>query len=196
MAHGWEGRAAAEPYPLPELRACLEMGLIRLKSAIQRYRKEPGAPMNSYDWYRRSAQHDGVIHISPVDVPVSKAGGVWYVDNTNFKRALLAHRARRAVVARATRDIERGKILRGNGDTVEVEGGFYEVHGSFRLEVSDYERQRHRSYGTWYCNRCNKPARTKHEKPECHRCADWSGCGRDCTLSEVRCDDCGRVLRL
>src|SRR5437867_3743054 len=110
--------------------------------------------MNSYDWYRRSAQRYGVIHISTVDVPVSKAGGIWYVDDMEFKKALLAHRVRRTAVTRATRDIGHGTVRGGDGDTVEIEGGFYEVHVPFRLEVSDYERQRHRSYGTWYCNDC------------------------------------------
>jgi rubrerythrin len=64
--------------------------------------------------------------------------------------------------------------------------------GDFRLVSDPVERYRHRSDGTWFCKTCGTPAETEHEKPECHRCSDWSGCGRDCTLSRVYCSKCGR----
>ena len=60
----------------------------------------------------------------------------------------------------------------------------------FRFKVNDYERARRRSDSTWYCNRCNRPAETEHNKPECHLCSDWHECNRDCTLSRVYCDRC------
>ena len=30
-----------------------------------------------------------------------------------------------------------------------------------------------------------------HNKPECHLCSDWNGCGSDCTYSGAECLICG-----
>lgn len=58
-------------------------------------------------------------------------------------------------------------------------------------EPTVYKRAKKRSDGAWYCTGYNKLASTKHEKDECHRCSDWNGCGRDCTLSKIYCEQCG-----
>src|SRR5437867_1820182 len=165
-----------------------------LKSAIQRYRKQPGAPINGYEWYRRAAHREGAVNIGEVTVPVRKVAGVWHVNTKDFKKALRAHEAHGAATAQAARDLRRGVTHGQDGDTIEIEGGHYHVRGRFRLEVSEYELRRHRSHGTWYCNGCNQPAVEEREIEECHLCADWGGCGRDCTLSAVRCVACGHFL--
>lgn len=38
---------------------------------------------------------------------------------------------------------------------------------------------------------CDAVAAEVNDKPECHSCSDWSGCGGDCTLSELICPTCG-----
>ena len=59
------------------------------------------------------------------------------------------------------------------------------------VEASAYEIARKRDHGYWRCNGCGKPAETEHNAEECHRCSDWNGCGHDCTLSRVYCEQCG-----
>jgi len=44
---------------------------------------------------------------------------------------------------------------------------------------------------SWFCSKCESTCKELHEKPECHRCSDWNGCGGDCTLSRVVCLKCG-----
>lgn len=61
----------------------------------------------------------------------------------------------------------------------------------FTFKVDEYELMRKKSDGTWYCNPCNQPAETEHNKEECHLCSDWNGCGKDCTLSRIFCKKCG-----
>jgi hypothetical protein len=53
-----------------------------------------------------------------------------------------------------------------------------------------------KSDGSWFCRKCRKLAKVAHDKPECHTCADWSGCQRDCTASAVSCSDCGTSIEL
>jgi hypothetical protein len=161
-----------------------------LAEAVERFRREAGAPSNSYDWYRQSAQKRGAVPIGGTEIKAWKENGAWSVDAKEFEDATTAHRERRAYLAKVSSDLSRGIIYGRDGDVIETSTGGYEIRGAFRLVSSDSERARHRSYGTWYCNRCNQPAETKHEKEECHRCADWNGCGQDCTLSEVTCVTC------
>lgn len=82
-----------------------------------------------YEWYRRSAQRRGVIHISTMDVPASKVGGIRYVDVTQFKKALRAHRNERAAIAQATRDIRRGIIHGGMGTPSKSTAAFMNCMG-------------------------------------------------------------------
>lgn len=60
----------------------------------------------------------------------------------------------------------------------------------FRFVSDPYQSGRMKSDGDWLCNKCNTIAKTEHKKPECHLCSDWNGCGTDCTLSKVYCDNC------
>lgn len=60
----------------------------------------------------------------------------------------------------------------------------------FEFRSDPYRALRGKSDGEWYCLNCTREARTEHNKPECHTCADWNGCGTDCRLSRVFCDYC------
>jgi hypothetical protein len=162
-----------------------------LAEAVERFRREVGAPANSYGWYRQRAQRHGTVLVGRTEITVWKEKGAWNVDRKKFQVAITTHRERRAHVAKVSSDLSRGIIHGRAGDVLETSAGGYSIRGIFRLVWSDHERARHRSYGAWYCNRCNQPSETKHEKEECHRCADWNGCGQDCTLSEVSCVSCG-----
>ncbi|MGD0862064.1 MAG: hypothetical protein ABSA21_04820 [Candidatus Limnocylindrales bacterium] len=64
--------------------------------------------------------------------------------------------------------------------------------GEFIEAGSDLQRYRGHSSGSWICAVCNVEAITEHDRAECHRCSDWGGCGRDCTLSRIVCPKCGR----
>lgn len=59
------------------------------------------------------------------------------------------------------------------------------------VSASAYEAYRQRTGGHYQCNMCGRPAREEHNRPECHSCSDWSGCGGGCTLSRVFCETCG-----
>lgn len=167
---------------------------LKLRDAVQFYRDEEHAPSNSYDWYRKSAQRYGRVSIGGTDVPTYKHKGIWYVDGKFFAEAIKRHREAIKHLKQVTADYARGIIHGKDGDVVYTEWGGYEIHGDFRFVWSYYERARKRSYGTWYCNRCNIPAETEHNKEERYLCSDWNCCGRDCTLSRVYYLKCGTSL--
>lgn len=167
---------------------------IKLKDAVELYKQEERSPSNSYEWYRKSAQQYGRVSIGDTDVPAYKQRGIWYLDDKKFAEAIKRHREAIKHLKQVTADYAKGIIYGKDGDVVYTEWGGYEIRGGFRFVWSDYERARMRSDGTWYCNRCNIPAETEHDKEECHLCRDWNGCGRDCTLSKVYCPKCGESL--
>ena len=147
--------------------------------------------MNAYEWYRRDAHRSGTVFIGKTSIAVSKSGGTWCVEEAELDRAVAADRRRRVDVRRITTDYKSGILHGHDGDTFETEGGGYRRRDPFHFAWSDYEAGRKRSDGTWYCNRCMRPASTEHDNPECHRCSDWGSCGTDCTLSRVLCPTCG-----
>ena len=169
----------------------MEKSSVKLSDAVARFRREHGSISNSYDWYRRMAHESGLVLIGLTQIPAWKERGVWHVSDKEFGDAIAHHRKQQAYVAKVSRDLRRGVIHGKDGDTVEILGGGYKVRGEFRFVWYTSERGRHSIHGSWYCNRCNRPADTKHEKKECHLCADWGSCGQDCTLSEVACANCG-----
>lgn len=76
------------------------------------------------------------------------------------------------------------------GRLVDDPLGIYSVHGAFHSK-SGHGYKPHRGSSTqWFCNECFQPATLEHDKDECHLCVDWNGCGRDCTLSALICDQC------
>ena len=164
---------------------------MRLIDAVARYRNEEGAGSNAYEWYRRSANESGMISIGKKKIRTWKSGGNWQIDDTEFASAIQSHRQERAFIAKITDDLKRGVLHGKDGEVICTLDGGYIRRDPFRFVWNSYEVGRRESNGTWYCNQCNQPAQTKHEKEECHLCADWNGCGRDCTLSEVSCGSCG-----
>jgi len=167
------------------------VGLISLRDAIARWQHVERAPVNAYEWYRRAAHRSATVWIGETAIPASKAGGTWFVDESDLDRALAAHRQHRADVIQITADYASGVLHGQDGDTLETEWGGYRRRDLFHFAWSDVEVARKRSDGTWYCSRCLRPASTEHDNPECHRCSDWGSCGSDCTLSRVFCLTCG-----
>lgn len=167
---------------------------LELRDAVQLYRKEERVSLNSYEWYRKSAKQYGEVSIGVTNVPAYKHGGIWHVDGKKFAEAIKRHREVIKRLKQVTADYAKGIIHGKEGDVVYTEWGGYEIHEDFRFVWSDYELARKKSYGTWYCNKCNIPAKTEHNKEECHLCSDWNGCGRDCTLSKVYCQKCRRSI--
>lgn len=164
---------------------------MKLSTAIARFRDEEGVCSNSYEWYRRSALETGHVSIGPKNIRAWKSGGVWQVDDQELDDALEGHRRKHSRIVKITEDLTKGMLHGHDGDTIHTLHGGYKRRDPFKFVWSDDELWRHKNRGTWFCNQCNQPAQTKHEKAECHRCADWNGCGRDCTLSEVSCKNCG-----
>ncbi|MFC1912125.1 hypothetical protein ACFLXG_03105 [Chloroflexota bacterium] len=167
---------------------------LTLKEAINLYRLEERAFSNSYNWFRKEAQRDGSIGIAGKNILVTKYKGVWYVNRKDFSEAINQHRESIKHLKQMTEDLRKGIIHGTNGDTIRTGFGGYEIHGDFRFVWDDVQRYRRKSYGTWYCNRCQAPAETEYNKKECHLCSDWNGCGEDCTLSRVCCPKCGTSI--
>ncbi len=165
--------------------------LLTLKEAVKQYQQEEKAVSNSYDWYRNQAQKYGKAWIGGIDVSAIKKYGIWYVDRENLSRAINHHRESVKHLKQVTEDYEKGIIHGNDGDTIHTEWGGYEIHKEFRFVWNDVERYRKKSYGTWYCNKCQIVAETEHNNPECHLCSDWGCCGKDYTLSKVYCSNCG-----
>lgn len=168
---------------------------LKLSEAVRLYHDEEKVPSNSYEWYRKSAQRDGSVNFDDTKVHAYKQGS-WYVDGKEFAEAIERHRGAIKHRKQVTNDYDKGIIHGKNGDTTYTVWGGYEIRGGFRLVWYDYERDRMRINGDWFCNRCNSPAKTEHKKDECHLCSDFNGCGRDCKLSKVFCPKCGESLNV
>lgn len=164
---------------------------MRLDEAVGRFRNEEGAPSNVYEWYRRLAREKGYVELGSAKVRAWKSGRAWQVDDQDVAKAIGAHRQQREELKRITQDNKWGLLHGKDGDTILLLHGSYRRRDPFRFVWSDIEVGRRESNGTWYCNRCNRPAQTKYGNPECNLCADWNGCGGVCTLSEVSCERCG-----
>jgi len=164
---------------------------ITLAQAVERYRSEPGAASNAYDWYRKQAHRDGEVWLSGVYVAAVKVGNQWTVAVSDVDGAITAHRNQMAEQHQATADYKAHILHGGDGAIVSTDWGGYRVSGAFHFAWNDYKVGTWTSNGVWYCNACFKPAQSEHEREECHTCSDWGGCGRDCTLSRIFCSDCG-----
>ena len=168
---------------------------MKLKDAVGLYKKELGAPSNSYDWYRRSARRFKHISIGGHEVKAFKEGAEWHVDDVDFKLGIKSRKERLKQIEKNAENLEKGIITAKDGETVDVGWGTYTVHKGFRNVLSFYSAAKDKDLtGTWYCNTCNKQAETEHNGQECHLCSDWGGCGRDCTLSAVICKTCGNRI--
>ena len=165
---------------------------MKLKNAIELYEQEERVSSNSYEWYRKSARRIGRVLIGDINVPVNKLKGIWYVDEKKFAEAIKRHREAINYQKQVTNDYDKGIIHGKDGNIISTGWGGYKIQGDFRFIWSDYMQARMKSDGNWYCNKCNIPAETEHNKDECHLCSDWNGCGSDCTLSKVYCVKCGK----
>jgi len=164
---------------------------MKLKEAIEKYKKMPGSPINSYEWYRRNARLYGKVSLWQSECPVYKKGGQWYIDDHVFEKAWEEYKLYQEKLEKVTKDFE-NKILHGDtGDLVKITWGYYRIYKDFYFVSSTLDVVRKKSYGTWYCRHCHKIANTEHEHEECHTCSDWGDCGQDCTLSRVYCESCG-----
>lgn len=173
---------------LPLLRSTVGPVQIPLSDAVDRFKREPGAPSNSYDWYRKCATRYEAVWLGDHRIAAVKQGRRWIVDEADLEDALIKHRERRAYVTRTTADYD-SRIL--HPGTIPTNGGGYRVKGDFHFLWNDIDVARQRSSGFWRCNTCWVPAATEHNREECHRCRDWSPCGNNCTLSGIYCSTCG-----
>lgn len=163
---------------------------MKLKEAYEAFQNEQNAASNAYDWYRRSAKDSGWITFGGVRIQAHKDRGVWRVPDAKIHEAIEAHRKKQKLLDRRFEEVRAG-VFEDQEGTYRFRGGGYTNEGPFRLVWNDLQRARKRSNGMWYCRDCGQPAETLHEKRECHTCRDWGGCGRDCSLSAIICDDCG-----
>jgi hypothetical protein len=155
---------------------------------------------NAYDWYRRAAQRRGRIWLGegqqlegqkPITVAVEKVGRTWMVSSAELDAAFELLEAAGQELERITTDYDNRRLAAGPGARVRTSWGSYSVSEHFHFVRNNEDVYRHRSDGFWRCNACWAPATSVHDKPECHTCRDWGGCGSDCTLSGIRCDECG-----
>ncbi|MDV8004549.1 hypothetical protein [Rhodococcus sp. IEGM 1318] len=161
---------------------------IPLSEAVDRFKREPGAPSNSYDWYRKCASRDGTVWFGGPRIATVKQGRRWMVDEADLEDALLKHRGQRAYVDLMTAEYD-SRIL--HSGTVLTIGGGYWVKGGFHFIWKDIDGAHQQSSGFWRCNTCWAASATERNREECHRCRDWSPCGNDCTLSRIYCSTCG-----
>lgn len=161
---------------------------IPLSDAVERFRQEQGAPQNAYDWYRRSATRYGSVAFGKHRIPAVKRGREWTVAEADLVAALDIHRGKRADLVQMAAQYEAHVLNEG---TVKTVGGGYTVNGDFHFLWDDTARAHKQSEGFWRCNSCWTPAQVVRGKEECHRCRDWSPCGRDCTASGLQCSTCG-----
>ena len=174
-----------------------------LRDAVARFRLEDRSWTNSYDWWRRNAQRGGRVDFGTprqlaaagsTEVRARKSAGKWMVDRADFDAALTEHRAANAELAQITRDYELRRLVVGPGKQVHTTWGGYRVLKDFHVTQKSAIPPWDGYAESWVCNQCWKSAELEHNNEECHRCSDWGPCGRDCTLSTVRCADCGTSL--
>lgn len=168
--------------------------ILKLRDAVEIYKKEKRAISNSYNWYRKSAKKNGAMFIGNYQIPAITIKRKWYVDKDKFEKAIEHHRNENRHRDQMTKDYKQGIIHGEDGDTITTEWGGYRIQIGFRFEWSDYLIARGKSNGRWICNTCNIHAKTENNKEECHLCRDWNGCGNNCTLSKVYCPNCGEQI--
>lgn len=166
--------------------------LITLADAIAQYRTAADdRASNSYNWYRQSAARHGRVWLGGNKVPATRQGRRWMVDDTDVAAAVTAHHEKRAHEARMRTDYDNHVLHAG---VVTMTDGGYRTRGVFHFVWWDYQRMRGYSDGHWVCNGCWESADCERNRPECHRCSDWSPCRDDCRLSRVFCGTCDTSL--
>ena len=169
--------------------------IIKLNEAVGTYNPDRGI-YHSYNWYREQAKEYGTVNIGDTNISARKEKGSWCIDSADFDRAV------NDFINKKTEEKEQSQLMMEDHQKGIFHPGriwisdncYYENKGDFRYEVDTYRQALKESDGIWYCNICNLPAETEHNNPECHRCADWGSCGKDCTLSKVYCSHCKKSL--
>jgi hypothetical protein len=165
---------------------------VSLKDALSQLSGEASPSLSSYKRLRRQAHSGGGIFIGGKYVAARKVRGRWMINEMQLQRALVMQRAAIAYMKKRTADYNACILHPNNPEgSNATEWGGYVVHREFHYRWITYQRMTQTSDGCWICNTCWRPASTENNNPECHICADWGHCGRDCTLSRIFCKECG-----
>ena len=166
---------------------------MKLKEAIEIYKKEKGAPGNAYDWYRRSAKEHGKVYIGKKDLDAFKIGNTWHIDDDAFMEAIKNHQNQMELRKQYKEDFSKGIYHGAVGKVIEMDGGGYRNYDGFIFAWDDYLRARQKSDGKWYCTQCNSIAKEEHNK-KCIINSDYHICRAECTLSKIYCLNCGTKI--
>jgi hypothetical protein len=128
---------------------------VKLKEAIEIYKKETGAISNSYDWHKKCATVSGCITIGNVKIKAKKIGGHWEISKAQFEKGIEAHKLGLKKIQLNTKDYEKG-IFHGKRIKIITDWGYYINFGDFRLAVNSVDTYRRKNNGVWYCNGCKK----------------------------------------
>jgi hypothetical protein len=176
-----------------------------LRDAVERFRRERGSYGNAYEWYRKQAQRSGrvwmgeqrqLVSKGDTEIRAVKVGRTWMVNPIELEARLTEHRLEQAERQQITDDFEAHVLYGESGTVIRTSFGSYTVGRDFHTVHYDSFKPWKDAYAHWTCNGCWKPGSTEHNKPECHTCSNWGGCGRDCTLSRVFCEDCGTSMEI
>jgi len=162
---------------------------MKLKEAIEIYKKENGAPGNAYNWYRRSAKESGKVYIGKKHLDAFKIGNQWHIDDRAFQEAIKSHQNQMKQRKKNTEDCSKGIYHGEVGQVIEMEWGGYRNYEGFIFAWNDYLRARQKSDGKWYCRQCSLLAKEEHNK-RCSINNDYHICNGDCSLSKVYCQNC------
>lgn len=127
-------------------------------------------------WLRKRSKSNNTIIIGDVKTPFFVIGRKICVDKQQFldTATTLTKKTKEAIDRKANGPIEEKGTMRGN---------FVEI-------IAD---DKGADYAYFVCCKCEKTAATRNEKEECHRCRDWSPCGKNCTLSHIVCENCNII---
>ena len=173
--------------------------MIPLAEAHERYKAAGGdAPLSRWrnevrDHHRVELGHGRqLVPSDSTTVPAYKVGPRWFVDEQKFTTAhneiVLARQELRDISRQYS---EEHRLVGASGQTIRTTWGYYIAGACFHERV-DHHTAHHGGGGSLHrCNGCWARVTYEHNRPECHRCRDWSSCGRDCTRSAMLCENCG-----
>jgi hypothetical protein len=164
-----------------------------LREAVEQYKAVVGHA-STLGTYREHAASMGKVLLG-VWTPAHKdARGRWVVQRADLTRGLQAERKVQKRRAQNGADYARHVLHGRDGERVLTDGHFsYEPHGAFHILYDHREPPWQGSGRSWVCNTCWTRAAEEHDYDYCLRCDDLQSCGVHvgCTLSAVRCDNCG-----
>jgi len=177
--------------------------MMPLRDAVERFKQVAGYS-NAYDWYRKQAHERGCVWMGDelqlaaerdTRIRAVKIGRTWMVYADELEARLAGHALARAELKQLTADYDNHVLHGGPGATLRTSFGSYTVvSGDFHAARYDSYKPHESGDVHYRCSGCWELASQERDNPECHRCRDWSPCGRDCTLSRVYCASCGTSL--